>query len=137
MRRLDWPERLAVAVEAGEHSAFSDIYFCAIFAADCYLAMTDVDPLAEVRGRALVDCYAWVRGRGYGNVREALAAIVGPEVPLAFARRGDIVLRLAEDGLDAIGVCLGQHSAFVAGAEQGGGLAHLPTLEQVAAFRVR
>ena len=50
-RRPDWPERLAVLVEARRHAPFVwGTHDCAMFAADAVLAQTDRDFLARWRG---------------------------------------------------------------------------------------
>lgn len=130
-RRLDWPERLAEALEIAQQQTFSETYFCAAFSADVVLAMTDADPLPW-RAGTLVEAYAKMREAGYETLRDALAACVGEEVHVAHAHRGDVVLRVVDDR-EAIGICCGQQSAFISSE---GGLAFWPTLEQVAAFRV-
>jgi hypothetical protein len=129
-RRLDWPERLDEALRAA--GTFSETYHCAIFAADVVKAMTDEDPL-PVRDDTVAAAYARMRREGHESLRDAVAAKVGSEVPLAFAQRGDVVLRVVE-GQEALGICIGQMSAFI--ADDGEGLAFWPTLEQAAAFKV-
>lgn len=131
-RRLDWPERLASAIAEAQTLAFSEAFPCVVFAADVVRAMTDEDPLPE-RDETVAAAYARMRREGYETLREALAAKVGPEVPLAFARRGDVILRRTDGDAEAVGICLGQASAFISAD---GGIAWLPTLEQEAAFRV-
>lgn len=131
MRRLDWPERMAEALEAAQTKAFSETYFCAAFAADVVLAMTDVDPLPW-RAETLVEAYAKMREAGFQTLHDALVAHAGEAVHVAMAQRGDVVLRQA-DGAEAIGICCGQQSAFISSQ---GGLAMFPTLEQVSAYRV-
>jgi hypothetical protein len=131
MRPRDWPEKLAEAIEAARHNPFTDEYHCAAFAADVVLAVSTVDPLAPYRGLSLADAYAAMRRDGHSTLRDALGALVGPEVGVALARRGDVLLRNS-DGSDAVGICLGTQGAFV-GDE---GLVFMPTLESVAAFRV-
>ena len=130
-RRLDWPERLAAELATAEQRSFSESYSCVAFAADVVRAMTDVDPLPE-RDDTIAAAYARMRRQGYETLSDALAAKVGSQIPLAFAHRGDVILRRVGDQ-EAVGICCGEYSAFI--SEQGG-LAYWPTLEQVAAFRV-
>jgi hypothetical protein len=129
IRRLDWPDRLAAALEAACHDAWTPERHCALWAADVVLAMTDVDLAAPYRGLAVSDAYRAMREVGHESIADALAAEL-EQVPLAFARRGDVVLRA--DGA-AIGVCTGERAAYLTDA---GGLEYLPTLEQLAAYRV-
>lgn len=131
MRRLDWPERMAEALASAETKAFSETYFCAAFAADVVLAMTDSDPLPW-REDTLVEAYTKMRAAGFESIHDALVAHVGESVHVALAQRGDVVLRVA-DGAEAIGICCGQQSAFISSQ---GGLAYFPTLEQAGAYRV-
>jgi hypothetical protein len=128
VRRNDWPERLADTVAAAEAKAFSDTYYCAVFAADCVLAMTDVDPLGELRGLTQAEAEAAIAPL---TLRDKLVSLYGEPVHVAFAHRGDVVVR-DNDGQLAVGICLGQQSAFATDV----GLAHYPTLEQIEAFRV-
>lgn len=128
-RRRDWPERLAEAIAAAEGKTFSDAYYCAVFAADCVLAMTDADPLGALRGLTQAEAEAAIAPK---TLRDLLVELYGDPVHLAFARRGDVVLR-DNAGIPAVGICLGQLSAFAAD----GGLAYHPTLEHIEAFSVR
>jgi len=128
MRRLDWPERLAETVAAAEHKTFGDTYYCAVFAADCELAMTDNDPLGALRGLTQAEAEAAIAPL---TLRDKLVERHGEPIHVAFAQRGDWVTR-DNDGQLAVGVCLGQHSAFATDD----GLEFLPTLEQIEAFRV-
>lgn len=129
-RRLDWPERLAAALEVAQSQAFSESYYCAAFAADVVLAMTDVD-LLPVRHETTAEAYAFMR-ETHDSVLAALEAVLGAPVLLAFARRGDVVYS-GEDGCAALGICVGVESVFIS---SDGGLALRPTLQQTAAFRV-
>jgi hypothetical protein len=129
-RRLDWPERMDEALRAA--GTFSERYHCAIFVADVVRAMTDEDPL-PVRDETIAAAYARMRRDGFETLRAALAARVGSEVPLAFAQRGDVILRVVDD-LETLGICCGQISAFI--SDDGEGLVFEQTLEQDAAYKV-
>lgn len=129
MKRLtSWPERLAEAVEVGQSRTFGDDYFCATFAADCILAMTGTDPMEGYRGLAQEEAAAEI-GMSFDAY---LRKLFGEPVHISRARRGDVVFRENPGGL-AVGICLGSISAFASGD---GGLSFLPTLEQLAAYRV-
>ena len=130
-RRLDWPERLAEFIARCRGRKFDADYYCALFAADAILAMTENDPAAAVRGMDVEAAAAWLRGQGYETLLDYLRHEFH-EVPLAMAGRGDVILRDL-DGREALGICLGVESAFLSSA---GGLALWPTLDQQAAFRV-
>lgn len=89
---------------------------CALFAADCVLAMTGVDYASELRGyKSKIDAYRIVST--YGSLEAMVTALLG-KTPIhpAFAHRGDVMLgspELApgEEG-DEIGICLGIHVAY-------------------------
>jgi hypothetical protein len=73
-----------------------------------------------------------MREAGHADLTAAVASVLGDAIPLALARRGDVVLReTPKEGL-ALGICVGQLSAFV----DVGGLVFLPTLDQHSAHRV-
>jgi hypothetical protein len=128
MRRLDWPERLVDVLNASSGKR-ADSYPCVLFAADCVLAMTGVDPM-PARGDTAAACYAIMRREGYESVEVAISAKFKP-IPLAFAKRGDVVLASGE--VESVGICCGERTAFLAIE---GGIAYRPTLEQRAAFSV-
>lgn len=125
---MDWPERMADALDAARARAFSESYQCAAFAADVVKAMTDVDLLPE-RHESVAEAYSHIRRQGHDSIRDALASML-TEIPLALARRGDVIL---SDDETAIGICCGIDSAFISSTD---GLAYLPTLDQAAAYRV-
>jgi hypothetical protein len=130
-RRLDWPERMNAAIDAARSRPFSDEWHCAMFAWEVVVAMTD-EVLPSYVLLPLTDAYETMRKRGHADVSAAVESVLGPAIPLALARRGDVVLRLTpKDGL-ALGICVGSLSAFVDVA----GLVFLPTLEQHSAYRV-
>lgn len=82
------------------------------------------------RGATAAACYAAMRREGYESIEDAIGAKLN-SVALAFARRGDVVL--AAGDIESVGICLGEHSAFLA---LEGGLDYRPTLQQRAAFTV-
>jgi len=133
VRREDWPERLAAVLEAARSRTYTERDHCAEFANDVVLALTGTEPLPErLRGLSRSACYRAVREAGYRDAAAAAEGLVGERVAVALAQRGDLVLRVDDDG-EAFGVCCGKESAFVA---DGVDLAFYPTLECAAAFRV-
>lgn len=128
IRRKDWPDRLVEALNAASGKR-PDSYPCVLWAADCVLAMTDVDPM-PARGDTAAACYALMRREGYESIEEAIGAKF-KSVPLARAKRGDVILAAGE--IESVGICLGERSAFLA---LQGGLDYRETLEQRAAFTV-
>lgn len=152
-RLPDWPERLSDAIKAASGRPFSwGAHDCALFAADCALAVTGIDPLEPVRG-----AYASERGAmrvlrrlGCEDVEQLADLVIGARVPLALARRGDWVAirepgirdRGSDDGPSpgpypltsgpALGVCLGAQAAFL----QENGLTFRRTLACAAAWKI-
>lgn len=131
MRRADWPQRLAQALREADSRAWSETDYCVLFAADCVEAMTGIDHCADYRGLSLEEAKATFKARGTTFYRH-LVRTFGKPSPVAFARRGDVVVRTTPD--IATGICCGEQSAFL---WSGGGLAFEPTLSQRWAFRVR
>lgn len=131
MRRLDWPERLAQALAEAQSRTFSEVDYCVLFAADCIEAMTGEDPAADYRGLSLEDAQEKFKAEDTTTYRR-LTQIFGKAIPLAFARRGDLIVRTKPEF--ALGICDGQHTAFLSSE---GGLAFLPTLSLRWAFRVQ
>ena len=110
-RRPDWPERLAETVASARERPFAwGRHDCALFAADCVLAMTGYDPAAPFRGR-----YSTARGaarsiRRVTGAREIGVAfgdaLLGPRLTSPMlAQRGDLVLVPTPEG-PAFGVVL-------------------------------
>ena len=130
MRHPDWPERLAQALADARARTYSEFDYCVLFAADCIEAMTGEDPASEFRGLSLDEAREAFRTEETSPYKR-LTAMFGKAVPLAFAQRGDLIVRTKPEF--ALGICCGQKSAFLS---SDGGLAFVPTLEQRWAFRV-
>jgi len=99
MRREDWPERLAALLAERERLPFAwGERDCCLFAADCVLAVTGVDPAAELRGTYATAGEAGTLlfqrfGGGVIEMIEAMALRHGwEEIPVGLAGRGDLVL---------------------------------------------
>jgi hypothetical protein len=131
MRLPDWPERLAEALDQARARSFSETDYCVLFAADCVEAITDTDYVEDYRGLTIDEAKARLKDSGSTFYRR-LVSIFGKPLPLAFAQRGDVIVR-TEPEL-ATGICCGQKTAFLSSE---GGLVWKPTLEQRWAFRVR
>ena len=133
-RLPDWPDRLADAIKAASGREFLwGSHDCALFAADCALAISGVDPIAHVRGE-----YSSARGAarvlkrlGCADVAQLADLVVGDRALLAYARRGDWVLCPTGDGV-ALGVCVGAQAMFL----QESGLTFRPTLSCAAAWMI-
>lgn len=134
-RHDDWEERLSVYLDRVADEPFKwGSHDCALFAADCVLAMTGADPAEAYRGK-----YDTARGaaealreHGAGTLLKTLRATFETEVSVHFAQRGDVVM------LDATttGICVGRFSYFVGREQDHEGLAIIPTAQCRYAFRV-
>ena len=135
MNRLpDWRSRLTayLAASAGVPFAFGR-HDCALFTADCLLAMTGEDPAAEFRGRyrTLQGGLKRLRAAGFAD-HLALATARLAEVHPAFAQAGDLAA-LPGEGSAALGVVQG-HRIYVLRDDGSGGGA-LATVDLLAATR--
>ena len=131
MRRTNWPEQLARTLREAELRTFSATDYCVLFAADCIAAMTGVDHAADYRGLSIDEAREKFQAEGTTPYRR-LREMFGEPAPLAFARRGDLIVRTKPEF--ALGICCGERAAFLSSE---GGLAFVPTLDQRWAFRVR
>ena len=105
-RLPDWPDHLSGAIEAARGRPFSwGVHDCALFAADCALAITGHDPLAAVRGSygTAQGAARVLRRLGCADLAALAALVGGPEIPIVGARRGDWVLAPHDDE-QALGV---------------------------------
>jgi hypothetical protein len=108
MRREDWPERLDAFIEARRNVPFAwGQQDCVLFAADAIQAMTDADPLADVRGHWGTATAAARLLKDRGGLAAAVRGVLGKPIPYCLAQRGDILLLELIDGELALGVCVG------------------------------
>ena len=129
-RHKDWPERFYAFVEARRFMPFAwGSNDCALFAADCVLALTGVDHAEGLRTYTDEAGAAEVIRRA-GGMRAFAARLAHRE--LALAKRGDIVLAVTA-GRETFGVVFGDGTWIGPGPT---GLAFRPMSEAVAAFEV-
>lgn len=129
MQRLHlWPDNLADFLERSETRAFSETYYCATFAADAVIAMTEFDPMKPYREMTQSAAAEAVR-KDHGSLLKYLQSLFGDMVSSAFARRGDVMLRAHGK---ALGICFGAQTAFLSDT----GVAYEPTLSCRGAFHV-
>jgi hypothetical protein len=131
MRRHDWPERLAASIRTAKSKAFSDDYYCVTFAADCVLAMTDVDYLADYRGQNMEVALENLKAAGHSSFYHYMVKTFGKPIPVSKAQRGDVIIRTKPEVIT--GICCGQNTAYPIDE----GLTYYPTLEQRWCFPVR
>lgn len=127
MRAHDWEARLFAAVDAARATPFEwGAHDCALFVADAVLAMTGHDYAADLRGQYRTQSGA-LRLLADTSLRARLGALFA-SIDVRMAQRGDVVM----DNTGALGVCLGEHAAFV-GPD---GVEMQPTLTAELAWRV-
>lgn len=128
MRVADWPERLAALLEERRHAPFAyGTQDCATFAAAAVEAVTGErrwEPPYSTEREAL-------RLMG-GDLVGAVGDVLGAAVTPSRARRGDLVVLLADDGRQVLGVCIGERAA----APALDGLVFPPMSQAVAAWRI-
>lgn len=113
-RQLHWEEHLAQLVESWRLQPFVwGQYDCAQFALAVLRAVSSrdwaqlgVQPYKSARG-----AQAMLRLLGVRDMPALATKILGPSLPPAFARRGDLVSCASPQGA-ALGVCLGTQLAF-------------------------
>lgn len=113
MRYADWPERLNRIVEGNLNRPFEwGNWDCCLFAAECVEAMTGDDPMGEFRGRysSAEGARALLRAHPSKSLFNLMRRKFGN--PSNFARRGDIVYTITEDG-PSLGVCVGACAVFL------------------------
>lgn len=132
-RPLNWPSLLCSFVAQRRREPFRyGTNDCCLLAADWVREITGIDPARGLRGkyRSALGAERLLRTRG------GLAGLVGDicrehgweEVPIARARRGDVVL-MWNLRRDMLGICLGEKTLFA------GGEIHR-TLDGVSAWRI-
>ncbi len=141
-RRHDWPARLHESVDAARGRPFvwggAD---CCLFACDCILAMTGVDPAAHFRGRyksaagARRSLQAFAGAGLAATVERITRELAMPEIPPLMAQRGDVVLIAAPECPPeclALAICCGGRIA----AQGPDGLTLIPLARALRAWRV-
>ncbi|EME71383.1 hypothetical protein H261_03203 [Paramagnetospirillum caucaseum] len=140
-RFQDWPVRLDAAIAAARAVPFGygpGQSHCCLFSSGVVQAITGTDVYAWFRGRYRCERGAYVALRRFagGDVPEAVARIAAecgaPEIPLALAGRGDVVLFDTPEG-PAMGICLGAHLVSVTRPH---GLGFLPMSAATRAWKV-
>lgn len=133
VRASNWEERLALYIDRCSDVAFSwGDHDCVGFAAGAVKAMTGVDLIEDLRGyNSALEAAALLRSLGHGTLRRAVVHYLGEPKHPAFAKRGDVVMRLK-----ALGVCHGRGAWFVGVARGHTGLVHVPIHECSAAWTI-
>lgn len=130
MRRGDWLERLEAYIAERMTEPFAwGRHDCCRFAAGAVEVMTGEDPMRGFQYENEADARRLLNSAG--SLYTLLVQVIGPPMPVAHARRGDVVLAELELG-PTVGVCLGSIVAFPAAL----GLTHRPALDCRYAWRV-
>jgi len=121
VRRLDdWDQKLFAVIDAARQRRFAyGVHDCCVFAADCVMAQTGVDPMAGIRGYRGEDAAQEIINE-FGSLSKAARAVLGRPYRgrKGQAKRGDVVLgRILDEW--AVGVCLGQVAAFATISQKG------------------
>jgi len=109
-RRNDWEARLSDYMTRVSKTAFAyGQHDCALFAAGAVEAMTGTDFAAAYRGkyRSVAGSIRALKRYGAGTLEATMDALFA-ERPIAFARRGDLVLFSG-----SLGICIGADALFV------------------------
>lgn len=110
-RLPDWESRLSELVAERLSEPFVwGVNDCVLFAADCVLAMTGHDPVADVRGLWGSQGQARRVITRLGGLQAGVEALGLKAISPLYAQRGDLVLH-RRDGADAMAICLGPHLA--------------------------
>jgi hypothetical protein len=113
-RLHDWPERLDALLWRLRDQPFAwGKHDCCTVAADAVLAVTGMDPIAQLRGSWAGPRQAVAVLRRAGGLRSAVCSALGEPKPVEYAQRGDPVL-LRQAGRDAMGVCIGTQAVAAA-----------------------
>ena len=140
MNRLsDWEARLhdfleecSTAVFGYDHHLDATHFDCCMFAAGSVIAVTGEDPAAEFRGkyRSMAGASRALRTYGAGTLEATLDGKFA-ERPVAFARRGDLVM------IDEmVGVCIGADALFIGEEDGVPGLVRFPRAAWLKAWSV-
>lgn len=109
MRLHDWQLRLQACITASWSRPFQwGVHDCVLFAADCVLAVSGVDPAEPFRGKYDDAAGAARVLHDHGGVEAMAAAALGEEIPPLFGQVGDVGL-FHEDGRPGLAVCGGGH----------------------------
>jgi len=106
---------------------------CAQFAARAIAAVTGEPVAAPLLARYRSQTGARRLVNKHGGLDKLASTVLGAPVAATYARRGDIVYQATDDGMGALGVCLGRVSVFLSAD---GGQVRIDTLHAACAWRV-
>lgn len=117
MRNRDWTTRLHDVIKAAHGRPFSWGEFdCCTFAADCSIAVCNLDPAADYRGKYTTEVGAKrLLKKNHGSLEAAWDALFERVAP-AFVQRGDVAMY---DGPNGRGVAVFWANEFWSVADDG------------------
>lgn len=123
-RHNNWPEILSAHLRSQQSVPFQWAFHdCCTFAADAVKAITEQDPMADLRGTYLTASQAARLLKAEGGLLAAVSKRLGPAKAPALAQRGDVVLFEMPTRGPALGVCVGPD--FAVPAETGLGFVNM------------
>jgi hypothetical protein len=132
MKKSNWTIALHQQIAKFNDKPFAwGTHDCCTFAADCVLAMTGIDHLADHRGGYKSAIGAARRLEKVGGIEAGMTTLLGAPIDPKFAQRGDVVCFTSPLG-DTAGVCMGSNIA----APGLDGMAFTPMSEAFKAWRV-
>lgn len=109
MRIQNWPHALAEYVRARHDMPFEwGVHDCAHFAAGAVAAITDEYPQFPRYKTA----HAALKLIAQKPLRDRAGEILGAEIDVAMAQRGDVVMVIDSINGPSLGVCFGENSIF-------------------------
>lgn len=133
IRKDTWAKSLMKTIEAAAKRPFVwGEHDCVHFAADCVLAITGEDPLADFRGSydSKESAIEVLRSKGSGTLYHTLLSIFGAPIATGSASRGDLIYQVFPTG-PAVGVVVGAQAYFVGALADNNGV-ETPGLQGVA-----
>ena len=132
MRHPDWLPRLRSEIDAANARPFAwGEHDCCKFAARCVDAMTGTTHEASLSYHDKPSALRFLATEG--GLEAALTRRFGEPVTWARVQRGDLCLVQTEDGIGAVGVCVGAQVACVA---ESGGIHYVPTKSIAAGWKI-
>lgn len=131
MKLPDWEARLSALVTQAHARPFAwGVHDCCLWASDCVLAQTGMDPADGLRGTYATAAQALALVDELGGM-PAIGDRTGAPIPALMALHGDIGL-VRNGGREMLGLCNGTHWLIVGPA----GLLVAPLSEAAQAWRV-
>jgi len=143
MTRLpDWVNRFDRAIAKAENIPFTwDDHNCVTFTADCLFAILGVDlmPTSKRKFKTKRGAFAAMKRECGGDIECLAAKTFGgnfPEVPPAYANRGDPVILKMNDGSLVMSVVDLSGATAVALNVDGSGVVHIPMTHATRAWNI-